>query len=143
MWKYCNNNKYHNIFTKNLFSVVVSYSLIFHYFISTNKKFDTLIIVKILWNLLCQYNNIYANLYKYFFKKRHKLMTEKTNKKNIKKFQWSDEQYILRKLKSIVTFTHSHNKCYNIFTKHIFLVVVNHSLIFYYFISTYKKLTPQ
>ena len=28
-------------------------------------------------------------------------------------------------------------------TKHFFLVVVGHSFIFYYFILTYKKLTPQ
>ena len=60
-----------------------------------------------------------------------------------KKNQWSDEQYILSKLKSMVAFTHSHNKCYNIFTKHLFSVVFGYILIFYYFISTYKKLTPQ
>ena len=35
------------------------------------------------------------------------------------------------------------NKCHNIFTKHLFLVVVDHSFIFYYFILTYKKLTSQ
>ena len=93
--------------------------------------------------ICCVNITIYMPTYINIFKKRHKLMTEKTNKKNIKKFQWSDEQYILRKLKSIVTFTHSHNKCYNIFTKYLFLVVTGHSLIFYYFISTYKKLTPQ
>ena len=61
----------------------------------------------------------------------------------IKKNQWSDEQYILKKPKSTVTFTHSHNNYYNIFTKYLFLTVVGHNLIFYYFISTYKKLTPQ
>ena len=38
---------------------------------------------------------------------------------------------------------YGNNKCYNNFTKHLFSVVVGHSLIFYYFISTYKKLTPQ
>ena len=67
-------------------------------------------------------------------KKKHKLMTKK-------KGQWSDEQYILNKLKSTVTFTHSHKKWYNIFTKHLFSVVIGHNLILYYFISTYKKLT--
>ena len=61
-------------------------------------------------------------------------------KKN--KNQWSDEKYILKKPKSTVAFTHSH-KYYNIFTKHLFSVVVGHNLIFYYFISTYKKLTTQ
>ena len=45
--------------------------------------------------------------------------------------------------KSTVTFIHSLNKCHNIFTKHLFLIVVGHSFIFYYFILTYKKLTPQ
>ena len=69
-------------------------------------------------------------------KKEHKQMTKKKN-------QWSDEQYILKKPKSTVTFTHSHNKYYNIFTKNLFSAVVGHNLIFYYFISTYKKLTPQ
>ena len=45
--------------------------------------------------------------------------------------------------KSTVTFTYSSNKCYNIFTKHLFLVVVGYSFIFYYFIFSYKKLTLQ
>ena len=35
------------------------------------------------------------------------------------------------------------NKCCNIFSKHLFLVVVGHWLIFYYFISTCKKLIRQ
>ena len=49
----------------------------------------------------------------------------------------------LEQTKSTVDFTHSPNKCHNIFTKHLFLVVIDHSFIFYYFILTYKKLTPQ
>ena len=49
----------------------------------------------------------------------------------------------LKQTKSTVAFTHSPNTCYNIFTKYLFSVVVSHSLIFYYFILTYKKLTPQ
>ena len=61
----------------------------------------------------------------------------------LKKNQWSDEQYILNKPKSTVAFTDLHNNCYNIFIKHLFSVVVGHSFIFSYFISTYKKLTPQ
>ena len=44
---------------------------------------------------------------------------------------------------STVVFTHSPNKCHNIFIKHLCSVVVGHSFIFYYFILTYKKLTPQ
>ena len=82
------------------------------------------------------YIYIYANSYKYLKKKEHKPMTKKID-------QWSDEQYILSKLKSTVAFTHSHKKCYNIFIKHLFSVVIIHNLIFYYFISTCKKLTPQ
>ena len=35
------------------------------------------------------------------------------------------------------------NKCSNIFTRHLFSVVVSHNFIFYYFILTYKKLIPQ
>ena len=61
---------------------------------------------------------------------------EKIKVKNKK----SDEQYILNKT---VVFTYSPNKCHNIFTKHLFSVVVSHSFIFNYFILTYKKLTPQ
>ena len=40
------------------------------------------IIVKILWNLLCQNNNIYASLYKYLKekKKKHKPITGKKKK---------------------------------------------------------------
>ena len=49
----------------------------------------------------------------------------------------------LEQTKSIVVFTHSPNKCHNICTKHLFSVVVGYSFIFYYFILTYKKLTPQ
>ena len=49
----------------------------------------------------------------------------------------------LEQTKSKVVFTHSSNKYHNIFTKYLFLVVVGHSLIFYYFILTYKKLTSQ
>ena len=73
----------------------------------------------------------------FFLKKEHKPMTEKKKKKK------SDEQYILNKLESIVAFTYLPNKCHNVFTKNLFLVVVSHSLIFYYFILTYKKLTLQ
>ena len=49
----------------------------------------------------------------------------------------------LKQTKNTVTFTHLPNKCYNIFTKYLFLIVVGHSFIFYYFILIYKKLTPQ
>ena len=45
-------------------------------------------------------------------------------------------------IKITVTFTHSLNKCHNIFTKHLFSIVIGHNFIFYYFILTYKKLTP-
>ena len=44
---------------------------------------------------------------------------------------------------SIVTFTNSTKKCHKIFTKHLFSIVIGHSFIFYYFILTYRKLTPQ
>ena len=56
-----------------------------------------------------------------------------------------DEQWktLYEQIKSTITFTHSSNKCHNIFTKYLFLVVVGHSFIFYYFILTYKKLTLQ
>ena len=49
----------------------------------------------------------------------------------------------IEQIKRTVAFTHSPNKCHNIFTKHLFSVVVGYSFIFYYFILTYKKLTPQ
>ena len=39
----------------------------------------------------------------------------------------------LEQTKNIVTFTHSLNKYHNIFTKHLFLVVVGHSFIFLLF----------
>ena len=34
-------------------------------------------------------------------------------------------------------------KCYNIFKKYLFSILVDHNFIFYYFISVYKKLIPQ
>ena len=49
----------------------------------------------------------------------------------------------MNKPKNIVVFTYSPNKCHNIFTKHLFLVMIGYNFIFYYFILTYKKLTPQ
>ena len=49
----------------------------------------------------------------------------------------------IEQIKSTVAFIHSPNKCHNNFTKHLFSVVVGHIFIFYYFILTYKKLTPQ
>ena len=49
----------------------------------------------------------------------------------------------IEQTKSTVVFTHSSNKCHNIFTKHLFLVMVGYSFIFYYFNLTYKKLTSQ
>ena len=61
-------------------------------------------------------------------------MTEKKKKK---------KKVYIEQIKSIVIFTHSPNKYHNIFTKYLFSVVVSHSLIFYYFILTYKKLAPQ
>ena len=70
--------------------------------------------------------------FKYNKKKEHKSMIEK--------------KIHTEQTKSTVLFTHSPNKCHNIFTKHLFLVMVGHNFIFYYFIIlflTYKKLTPQ
>ena len=48
----------------------------------------------------------------------------------------------IEQTKSTVVFTYSPNKYHNIFTIHLFSIVVNHSFIFYYFILTSKKLTP-
>ena len=49
----------------------------------------------------------------------------------------------LEQIKKSIAFTHSPNKCHNIFTKNLFSIVVDHSFIFYYFILTYKKLISQ
>ena len=57
--------------------------------------------------------------------------------------QWLKKKVYIEQTKSTVTFIHSPNKCHNIFTKHLFSVVVGHNFIFYYFILTYKKLTLQ
>ena len=43
----------------------------------------------------------------------------------------------IEQTKSTVAFIHSPNKGHNIFTKHLFSVVVDHSFIFYYFILIY------
>ena len=50
---------------------------------------------------------------------------------------------LFEQIRSTIVFTYSSNKCHNIFTKHLFSVVVDYSFIFYYFILTYKKLTSQ
>ena len=49
--------------------------------------------------------------------------------------------YIYEKTKSTVNFTYLLNKCHNIFTKYLFLIMIGHNFIFYYFILIYKKLT--
>ena len=49
----------------------------------------------------------------------------------------------IEQIESTVVFIHSPNKYHNIFTKYLFSVMVDHSFIFYNFILTYKKLTPQ
>ena len=89
---------------------------------------------------MCQYNNIYASSYKYiFFKSTNGRPKGKKKKNSIATVAIVP----LKQIKRTVAFTHSHNKCYNIFTKKLFSIVVDHSFIFYYFILTYKKLTSQ
>ena len=87
---------------------------------------------------MCWYNNIYAGSYTYLKEKKYKRKTE--GKKNIVA---TVAIASLEQTKNTITFTHSPNKYHNIFTKYLFSVVVVHSFIFYYFIITYKKLTPQ
>ena len=70
------------------------------------------------------------SLFIYLVENKHKLMTKK-------------KKIHVEQTKSIVVFTHSPNKCHNIFTKHLFSVIIGHNFIFYYFILTYKKLIPQ
>ena len=63
--------------------------------------------------------------------------------KEKKKYKWKIEEkknvvatiatVPLEQTKNIITFTHSLNKYHNIFTKHLFLVVVGHSFIFLLF----------
>ena len=86
---------------------------------------------------MCQYHNIYASSYKYLKEKKKYKRKKKKEKKNVV------ATVPLKQTKSTVVFAHSPNKYYNIFTKYLFSVVVSHSFIFYYFILTYKKLTPQ
>ena len=50
---------------------------------------------------------------------------------------------IYKKLRFQQLWKYCDNKCYNIFIKHLFSVVVGYGFIFYYFILNYKKLTPQ
>ena len=88
--------------------------------------------------MLCQYNNIYAVLINIYIFKKYKW---KTKKKKQKKNVATVTIVPLEQTKSTVAFTHSPNKYHNIFTKYLFLVVVGHSFIFYYFILTYKELT--
>ena len=45
--------------------------------------------------------------------------------------EWK-KKYILNKPKSTIVFIHLPNKCHNIFTKYLFLVLVGYNFIFYY-----------
>ena len=79
-----------------------------------------------MWNLLCQYNNIYEGSYKYL--KGKKVQTKdwsKKKKKEVKDAIVTIATVPLEQTKNIVTFTHSPNKCYNIFTKHLFWLIKN------------------
>ena len=78
-----------------------------------------------------------------FLFKKYKRKTGEKKKKKKKHYVATVAIVPLEQPKSNVTFTHSPNKCHNIFTKYLFSVVVSHSFIFYYFILTFKKLTPQ
>ena len=89
--------------------------------------------------MLCQYNNIYAGSYKYILKK---VQMEDWKKKKKKISVATVATIPLEQTKNTIAFTHSPNKCHNICTKHLFSVVVGYNFIFYYFILTYKKLTP-
>ena len=86
---------------------------------------------------MCQYNNIYKSSYKYL---KEKKSTNGRQKKNVVA---TVAIVPLKQTKNTIAFTHSPNKCHNIFTKHLLSVTVGHSFIFYYFILTYKKFTPQ
>ena len=70
------------------------------------------------------------------FLKKYKRMTEEERKKK-KKSVATVATVSLEQTKSTVAFIYSPNKCHNIFTEHLFLVVVGHSFILYYFILTY------
>ena len=73
-------------------------------------------------------------------------MEKKSTNQWLEKRKEKEKRWIvhIEQTKSTIGFTqHSPNECHNIFTKHLFLIVVNHSFIFYYFILTYKKLIPQ
>ena len=88
--------------------------------------------------MLCQYNNIYTSLHKYLKGKK-----KKTDYLKKKKKLAIIATVLLEQTKSIIIFKYSPDKCHNIFTKYLFSIIVGHSFIFYYFILTYKKLTPQ
>ena len=91
--------------------------------------------------MLYQYNNIYTSLHKYLKgKKKHthtKTQTDYWKKKNVAIVATVPlgTVVIVQNLGKKKWLT----KPQNIF----FLVVVGHSFIFYYFLLTYKKLTPQ
>ena len=107
----------------------------------------TSIIVKILWNLLCQYNNIYTSLHKYLKEKKNtnQLLVKKKTLGTVDinvKMLWTYYFFYLiyKKLRFQQLWKYcDNNKCCNIFLKHLFLVVVGYRLIFYYFILTCKK----
>ena len=133
LWKYCDNNKCCNIFSKHLFLVVVGHSLIFYNFISTCKKLTRQWLWKhceICYVSITIYILAYTNILKK--KKKPKSITEKKEEKKTLGLQCQ-----LNKVKAL------HNKCCNIFSKHLFLVVVGYSFVFYYFILTCKKWTRQ
>ena len=95
----------------------------------------------VLWNFLYQYNNIYASSYKYLKKSTNWWLNEKRKKEKRANEVMNNTYWMNKKstIATIVTFTH----LLIIFSQNIYFQLWLVSLIFYYFISIYKKLISQ
>ena len=74
------------------------------------------------WHCRCTMQKHCMHIRAFIYKKKeYKSMIEKKMKK---------KEVHIEQTKSTVAFTHSSNKCQNIFTKHLFLVVAGHNFIY-------------
>ena len=142
-----NTTRCNNIFTIPLFSAMVGLDLIFYYFIlekfylhnifTTNFRLQVVIGFKLGLLLILLFYLSKKPCHLEFIVKLSWKCCELSIFFNI--LFWSIKNWDLSNCKNIVITT----RYYNIFTIHLFSIVVGLSIIFYYFILNNKELTPQ
>ena len=88
----------------------------------------------VLWNLLYQYNNIYASSYKYLKKSTNWWLKKRKKRKEKRANEVMNSIYWINKKKYYSYYSSFYTSTYNIFTKYLFSLMVGqlHILLFYF-----------